>query len=69
MELSKEQSREIIARRVAKEFGEGDVITLGIVCRQKLQIISPLICMLCFSPKTACSALGAAICPALTTRW
>ena len=30
MELSKEQSREIIARRVAKEFGEGDVITLGI---------------------------------------
>lgn len=30
MELSKEQSREIIARRVAKEFSEGDVITLGI---------------------------------------
>ena len=30
MELSKEQSREIIARRVAKEFSEGDYITLGI---------------------------------------
>ena len=30
MELSKEQCREIIARRVAKEFSEGDVITLGI---------------------------------------
>lgn len=28
--LSKEQCREIIARRVAKEFAEGDVITLGI---------------------------------------
>lgn len=30
MELSKEQSREIIAKRIAKEFSEGDVITLGI---------------------------------------
>lgn len=30
MELSKEQCREIIARRIAKEFSEGDVITLGI---------------------------------------
>lgn len=30
MELSKEQCREIIARRVAKEFKEDDVITLGI---------------------------------------
>ena len=30
MELSKEQCREIIARRIAKEFKEGDVITLGI---------------------------------------
>ncbi len=30
MELSKEQCREIIARRVAKEVKEGDVITLGI---------------------------------------
>lgn len=30
MELSKEQVREIIARRVAKEVSEGDVITLGI---------------------------------------
>lgn len=30
MELSKEQCREIIAKRIAKEFGEGDVITLGI---------------------------------------
>ena len=30
MELSKEQCREIIARRTAKEFKEGDVITLGI---------------------------------------
>lgn len=30
MELTKEQVREIIARRVAKEFKEGDVITLGI---------------------------------------
>ena len=28
--LSKEQCREIIARRVAKEFAQGDVITLGI---------------------------------------
>ena len=28
--LSKEQCREYIARRVAKEFSEGDVITLGI---------------------------------------
>lgn len=28
--LSKEQCREIIARRVAEEFAEGDVITLGI---------------------------------------
>lgn len=28
--LTKEQCREIIARRVAKEFTEGDVITLGI---------------------------------------
>ena len=28
--LSKEQCREIIARRVAKEFAEGAVITLGI---------------------------------------
>ena len=30
MNLSKEQCREIIARRVAKELHEGDVITLGI---------------------------------------
>lgn len=30
MTLSKEQCREIIARRIAKEFKEGDVITLGI---------------------------------------
>ena len=30
MELTKEQCREIIAKRVAKEFKEGDVITLGI---------------------------------------
>lgn len=30
IELSKEQCREIIARRIAKEFKEGDVITLGI---------------------------------------
>ncbi|MBQ8436743.1 MAG: 3-oxoacid CoA-transferase subunit B [Alphaproteobacteria bacterium] len=30
MELSKEQCREIIARRVAQEFSAGDVITLGI---------------------------------------
>lgn len=30
MELSKEQIREIIASRIAKEFVEGDVITLGI---------------------------------------
>lgn len=30
MELSKEQCREIIARRVAEEFSDGDVITLGI---------------------------------------
>lgn len=30
MTLSKEECREIIARRVAQEFSEGDVITLGI---------------------------------------
>lgn len=30
MELSKEQCREIIAKRIAQEFKEGDVITLGI---------------------------------------
>lgn len=30
MELSKEQIREIIASRVAKELNEGDVVTLGI---------------------------------------
>lgn len=30
MELSKEQCREIIAKRIAQEFSEGDVITLGI---------------------------------------
>lgn len=30
MELSKEQIREIIARRVAQELHEGDVVTLGI---------------------------------------
>lgn len=30
MDLSKEQCREIIARRVARELKEGDVITLGI---------------------------------------
>ncbi len=30
MNLSKEQCREIIARRIAREFSEGDVITLGI---------------------------------------
>lgn len=30
MELTKEKMREIIARRVAKEFKEGDAITLGI---------------------------------------
>lgn len=30
MELSKEQCREIIARRIAQEFHEGDLITLGI---------------------------------------
>lgn len=30
MELSKEQAQEIIARRVAKEFHNGDVVTLGI---------------------------------------
>jgi acetate CoA/acetoacetate CoA-transferase beta subunit len=30
MELDKEQTQEIIARRVAKEFHDGDVVTLGI---------------------------------------
>ena len=30
MELSKEQCREIIARRIAQELKEGDVVTLGI---------------------------------------
>ncbi len=30
MELSKEQTQEIIARRVAQEFHHGDVVTLGI---------------------------------------
>ena len=30
MELTKEQAQEIIARRVAKEFKDGDVVTLGI---------------------------------------
>ncbi|MBR1601762.1 MAG: 3-oxoacid CoA-transferase subunit B [Alphaproteobacteria bacterium] len=30
MELTKEQTQEIIARRVAKEFKDGDVVTLGI---------------------------------------
>lgn len=30
MDLSKEQCREIIAKRIAKEFQQGDVITLGI---------------------------------------
>lgn len=30
MELSKEQCREIIAKRIAQEMHEGDVITLGI---------------------------------------
>lgn len=30
MDLTKEQCREIIARRIAKEFSQGDVITLGI---------------------------------------
>ena len=29
-ELSKEKIREIIAKRAAKEFKEGDVVTLGI---------------------------------------
>ncbi|MGL4955108.1 MAG: CoA-transferase, partial [Cetobacterium sp.] len=30
MELTKEKIREIIAKRVAKEFSEGDVVNLGI---------------------------------------
>ena len=30
IELTKEKIREIIARRAAKEFKEGDVVTLGI---------------------------------------
>ena len=30
MELSKEKTREIIARRVAQELQEGDYVTLGI---------------------------------------
>ena len=30
MELSKEQIRETIARRVAQELEDGDVVTLGI---------------------------------------
>lgn len=30
MELTKEQAQEIIARRVAQEFNDGDVVTLGI---------------------------------------
>lgn len=30
MELTKEQAQEIIARRVAREFKDGDVVTLGI---------------------------------------
>ena len=30
MELNKEQAQEIIAKRVAKEFNDGDVVTLGI---------------------------------------
>ena len=30
MELTKEQAQEVIARRVAKEFNDGDVVTLGI---------------------------------------
>lgn len=30
MQLSKEQCREIIAKRIAQEFNEGDVVTLGI---------------------------------------
>ena len=30
IELSKEKIREIIAKRAAKEFKEGDVVTLGI---------------------------------------
>ncbi|MGL5643949.1 MAG: succinyl-CoA--3-ketoacid-CoA transferase, partial [Cetobacterium sp.] len=29
MELTKERVREIIARRVAKEFKDGDVVNLG----------------------------------------
>lgn len=45
MTLSKEECREIIARRVAQEFSEGDVITLGIGCRRKWPTICPRICM------------------------
>lgn len=30
MELTKEQAQEVIAQRVAKEFNDGDVVTLGI---------------------------------------
>ena len=30
VELSKEEIKEIIAKRIAKEFHEGDVVTLGI---------------------------------------
>jgi acetate CoA/acetoacetate CoA-transferase beta subunit len=30
MELDKDQTQEIIARRVAQEFHDGDVVTLGI---------------------------------------
>ena len=30
MELTKEQAQEVIARRVAQEFSDGDVVTLGI---------------------------------------
>ena len=32
-QLTKEKIKEIIAKRAAKEFKDGDVVTLGIGCR------------------------------------
>lgn len=66
--LSKEQCREIIARRVAKEFAEGDVITLGIGLPTEVANYIPHNMHVIFQSETACSGSARMTAPPATTR-